>query len=195
MTWKSTSDPLPTHLVSKTDPHSHPRHHQSEKRGTSQNNIRKSLRPSTNISQDLTLAHPLLLLQILKKRHQIPLEHIERLLRHEREHRLRRILPFVQIPLLTREFDPRRDRDRTGRVVAVRDGPGVTEGREPDHDFVFVRGVGGGGRGGEDVVADIRDELDGVGTRKGVVPGGGDGGDGGEGSRGEGDDGVGVGFH
>ena len=58
-----------------------------------------------------------------------------------------------------------------------------------------MRGVGGGGRGGEDVVADIRDELDGVGTRKGVVPGGGDGGDGGEGSRGEGDDGVGVGFH
>ena len=49
----------------------------------------------------------------------------------------------------------------------------------------------GCGGGGENVVADVRDD---VGVRLGVVPGGGDGGDGGERSRDEGDDGVGVGF-
>lgn len=51
----------------------------------------------------------------------------------------------------------------------------------------------GRGGGGEDVVADIRDDA--VGVRLGVGPGRGDGGDGGEWCRGEGDDGVGVGFY
>lgn len=150
--------------------------------------LRERFRPSANASKILAAWQPLVRLKELEERDQIATEVRDLLLCHETEDCRASIGPLEQFP--GRASDSRCSHwCSTILSIGRGDRAGTAEGGEPDHDFVLMGAVGGGG--GEHIVADICHYRR-AGLR--IAPFGGYGGDLCQRGRCQRDDGVGVGL-
>lgn len=114
--------------------------------------LRERFRPSANASKILAARQPLVRLKELEEGDEITIEVSDLLLCHETEDCRAPIGPLVQFP--GRASDSCCSHWGSAILSIGRgDGAGTAEGGEPDHDFVLMGAVGGGG--GEHIVADI----------------------------------------